>query len=181
MLDNSFVITIDDKRYQNFCKRFEFVGLNNPLPKKFIGFQIQNGVYRESGFIKTKNICNCWFSHIAIVSMANALGWDFVCIFEDDTLPANDVASRLDEILSDVPDDADIIKFGHLGVFDDKPITEYDKIFDIRETRGSHAYVIFKRFYDKFIEITKRDILIDHTPMNDKTSNILTTKDLLFV
>lgn len=113
--------------------------------------------------------------------MANALGWDFVCIFEDDALPSNNATKQIEKILSDIPDDIDMIKFGHLGIFDDKPSINYNEAFEIRETRGSHAYVIFKKFYDKFINITKRDILIDHTPMNDKSSNILTTRELLFV
>ena len=68
LLDHSFVITINDNRFNNFCKIFQEHNLN-PLPKRFNGFTIPNDIFKEAGFIKTSNICNCSFSHISIIKM----------------------------------------------------------------------------------------------------------------
>lgn len=38
ILKNSFVITVDDERYDAFVKNFADAGLNTPSPQKFVGF-----------------------------------------------------------------------------------------------------------------------------------------------
>ena len=70
LFENSFVVSIDNNRYNRFCTLFEKANLNRKMPKKFIGFQVANGVHSESGFIKMNNVCNCAFSHIALVKCA---------------------------------------------------------------------------------------------------------------
>jgi len=145
LLEHSFVISVDKNRYGVFCDRFSKYGLNDPLPRLFEGFKLKNGIHKEQGFIKTKNLCNCFFTHIALIKMAQCLDMDYICIFEDDALPCKDITEKLQMHLDSLPTDVDMLKFGYLGILNvNKKI---DKMFSIAKTLGSHAYIVFKRFY----------------------------------
>lgn len=167
---NSFVITVDDKRYGTFVKNFADAGLDTPLPKKFIGFQLLNGAHRGTGFVKTNNICNCAFSHVAIVKTAQALGLDYVCVFEDDALPCRGCRDKLEKCVRDIPDGADLVKFGYSSV--SKNSVRVNGAFERSKTTGSHAYMIFKKYYSAFVENAYRDLHIDQSAMNDPGRNI---------
>jgi hypothetical protein len=112
LLNHSFVITINDERFDNFCKVFQEHGLN-PLPKRFNGFTLPNDIYKDIGLIKTSNHCNCSFSHAAIIKTAESLDWPFVCIFEDDAYPHKDIIIKFQNVLNDIPNAIDMIKLGY--------------------------------------------------------------------
>ena len=84
LLAHSFVLTIDDKRFQTFKKVFEHHNLN-PIPKKWTG---------HSEWWNSP-IYNCYLSHKDIVGHARKNNWDFVCVFEDDAWPINGVVDKL--------------------------------------------------------------------------------------
>lgn len=174
------MISVDDFRYSIFCERFAKYELNHPMPRLYIGFQLKNGIYKESGFIKTNNLCNCYFTHIALVKMAQSLDWPYIVIFEDDALPCKEIVRKLSYYLDALPDDADIFKMGHLRYID-KPI-ELSKDFISVRTYGAHAYVIFKKYYQDYIDIaSKKDFHVDCTCMNNPDKNIYTPKECLFI
>ena len=179
LLEHSFVISVDDFRYKTFCERFSKYGLNDPLPRLYKGFTIKNNIYKETGFIKTKNLCNCFFTHIAMVKMAQALMWDYICIFEDDALPCLDIIEKLSYYLTSIPNDVDLMKLGYLGIL--KTNRKIDQKFIDAKTLGSHSYVVFNRFYQTYIDYSMSDISIDRSSMNVETANILTTNELLFI
>ena len=180
LLDHAFVISVDDFRYQLFCKRFAKYGLNCPMPRLYTGFQLKNGVYRESGLIKTKNLCNCYFTHIALVKMAQSLDWPYIVIFEDDALPCKEIVGKLSYYIDALPNDVDIFKMGHLRYID-RP-TELTKDFIRVRTYGSHAYVIFKKYYQDYIDIaSNKDLHVDCTCMNNPSKNIYTPKECMFI
>lgn len=89
LFEQSFVINVDEDRLIAFKERFIAENLV-PLPKIFPGFSYRNGVYRSAGIIKSSNAANVRLSNLAIVKMADAMNWPFVCIFEDDALPCID-------------------------------------------------------------------------------------------
>lgn len=179
ILKHSFVISIDKNRYSIFYQRLNDAQLN-PLPKLYEGFQIKNGIYKEMGFIKTKNICNCFLSHIALVKMAKILNLPFITIFEDDALPSkNNVIDKIQQCLNEIPNDCDMIKLGYITI-KNKQILKYKNIC-IADTLGSHAYVIFNTMYDKYVELANINMTIDLTSMNDHNSKIYTSINPLFI
>lgn len=180
LFQKSFVISINESRYDVFCKRFNQYGLNTPLPKLFKGFTIPNGMHKECGFFKTSNSCNCLFSHIALVKLAQSLDLPFVCIFEDDAYPCINCRNKLQQMLDRLPDDIDLLKLGHLGSLKDKIVI--DNTFEVVQTYGSHAYVVFKKYYDKYIELSNKDLHIDRSSMNKHDDNkVYATSKVLFI
>ena len=174
------MISVDDFRYGIFCERFAKYGLNCPMPRLYGGFQLKNGIYKESGLIKTKNLCNCYFTHIALVKMAQSLDWPYIAIFEDDALPCKEIAGKLSYYLDALPDDVDIFKMGHLRYID-KPV-ELTKDFIRVCAYGSHAYVVFKKYYKDYIDTaSNNDFHVDCTCMNNPGKNIYTPKECLFI
>ena len=98
------------------------------------------------------NAYNCSLSHAGVIKTAKCLDLPYVAIFEDDAYPCRDICMKLDEYLSNIPNDAGLIilgwsrlvgkRIGHNGIY-----SEFSgKIY------GSHAYVIFKPAYDKYLE-----------------------------
>lgn len=180
LLKQSFVISINENRYQTFCNRFNAYNLNTPLPKLFKGFTIPNGVHKECGFFKTNNLCNCFFSHIAIIKTAQCLAQPFVCIFEDDAYPCIGCRDRLQAILNVLPDDIDLLKLGHLGSLKDKHTINDD--LEVVQTYGSHAYIVFKKYYDKYIKLSNKDLHIDRSSMNKHDNDkVYATSKVLFI
>ena len=138
LLAHSFVLTIDDKRFQTFKKVFEHHNLN-PLPKKWTG---------HSEWWNSP-IYNCYLSHKDIVEHARKSNWDFVCVFEDDAWPINGVVDKLKSLLTNVPNNCQSLLLGHICNWKNNGVSgEFIKGF---LGYGTHAYVVFKRGYDKFI------------------------------
>ena len=80
-------------------------------------------------------------------------------------------------MLSHIPDDADIVKLGHLGKL--SASKNIDSRFESALSYGSHAYIVFKKYYSKYIEATKKDLVIDKSAMNSGKS--YSTKHMLFM
>jgi len=139
LLEHSFVLTIDDKRLQTFKKVFKHHGIH-PLPKKWKG--------RCEWW--NSPIYNCCQSHKDIVEHARKRNWDFVCVFEDDAWPINGVVDKLKSLLANVPDDCQSLLLGHICNWKNNGVSgEFIKGF---LGYGTHAYVVFKGGYDKFIQ-----------------------------
>lgn len=151
LLNHSFVITIDENRFDNFCKVFQYHKLN-PLPKRFNGYTLPNDIHKDIGLIKTSNICNCSFSHISIIKMAESMNWPFVCIFEDDAYPCKDITNKLQLSLNNIPTGIDMIKYGYTDIRNQNDLcTSNDNMFFMNaKTWGSHAYIIFKQYYNTY-------------------------------
>lgn len=181
LLIHSFVITINDERFNNFCKVFQEHNLN-PLPKRFNGFTLPNDIYKNIGLIKTSNVCNCSFSHTSIIKTAEALDWPFVCIFEDDAYPHKDIVNKLYMLLNNIPDNVDMIKLGYTKIknLNDLTVSNNKIFYSDAKTWGAHAYIIFKQYYSIYQKIFNKDPVADLSLMNS-TYNILTSKDNLFI
>ena len=81
LLENSFYITIDNRKAVVID---EFFKQNNmlPIPHRFYGFKnpdIKSGPYK------------CMMSHAALIKLAKSLNLPFICIFEDDAYPCNNI------------------------------------------------------------------------------------------
>ena len=203
ILSSSFVVTINEDRYNAFVSEFEAAKIPI-LPKKFIGYEIEDSYlisafkivsdlqYSEKRGILEYNlrkfhaICNN-ASHFAIVQHAMLLDFPFVTIFEDDAVPTEDCLEKLDLYCSNVPDDTDVLRLGWFlssrERMNQAPLPE--PVFDhfiVKRFPGSHAYVVFKKFYKRFLESNKHQPRCDLDKINpspDKT--VYALKEPLFV
>ena len=179
LLQHSVVISINDNRLATFRRRFSAAGLDNPLPRLYPGLQLKSGMYGELGRLVMSRTVNCHLTHLEILKMARFVGMDYICVFEDDAFPRTGIVELLDKYLSDIPDDADIVRLGHLGRMGAE--TVYDDMFSKFDAFGSHAYIAFSRYYDGYIDAITRDLHADGIAMSDPSRKILTTREMLFM
>ena len=140
LLKRSFVVTIDDRKYEWFKKVFKFHGIS-PMPKRFQGTTLwyNSGKY------------NCYLSHRNAILTAKKRKWPYVLIFEDDAYPVNHVANLMDRYLMELPDKCQVLSLGTIFLWD---VREEDGDFwRSYKSYGSHAYVVFESAYDRYIEM----------------------------
>lgn len=182
LLENSFVISIDEINIAAFYRRFKDAGLL-PLPKHFVGHTLKNGDYSYVKFSQRNGITNCTRSHHDIIVMAKALDLPFVCIFEDDAIPAEGAVDTLESVLSDIPDYTRVLFLGSLS-----RSTGYDSpyrpsVLEHCYVNGSHAYVIFKRHYDEYLLRMYRENAVADIVFNKSSDNdsLLASKENIFM
>lgn len=140
LLRHSFVITVDEERYDLFKKIFSWHGLT-PLPERFQGV-----VSRCWG-----PAWSCHASHKAAIEKAKELDWPFVCIFEDDAYPKMGIREKLEDVVKDIPYECSVLYFGWTKLLSKN---EYDEKFYNRISNwGAHSYILFKHAYDNYLEM----------------------------
>lgn len=144
LLKHSFVITIDKERYSLFKRIFKAHGMGKPCPKKFQGVTIW---YNSPQY-------NCSLSHAAAIEKAKKLDWPYVCIFEDDAYPVTGIKDELEKYLSDIPDDCAVLVLGSIFCHSSLGL-QGDFLKGIR-TYGGHSYILFRDYYDKYLELLKK-------------------------
>lgn len=140
LLTNSFFITINKFKAKRLTKTFERYHLT-PIPREFQGFKNCDltGQYK------------CSLSHAAIIKFAKANNLPFVAIFEEDAHPRMDASEYLAEVLRHIPDDILCLVLGWNKNPETEPANDYIER-QISENWGSHAYVIFKSAYDRYLD-----------------------------
>lgn len=148
LLQHSFVINIDEERLKWFKKVFKFHGLE-PLPRKFPGVTLW---YNSPQY-------NCYLAHRNAILKAKKLKWPYVCIFEDDAYPCNNVVEEIDKHLKELPNDCKVLSLGNIMLWDVRgELGSFHRDFKIY---GAHAYVVFKDAYDAYIS------MLDKAPEGD--------------
>ena len=200
IIKNSFVVTIDNKRFNAFKDAFLSAGFSEKLlPKKFIGYEISNEYlintfkpifdlqfskvrgYLEQEFEKFHCIFNS-ASHCAIVQHAMLLDLPFVTIFEDDAVPMNGILKKLPQYLSNIPDDCDILKLGFTRPMDYKEQTKsISNSFYVRKTLGAHSYIVFQKYYDCLLRTNYSDPTPDESKLNNTSAKIYNSTEPLFI
>lgn len=145
---NSFVITIDEERYNLFLEFFKNSFNSEVLPKKFVGFQDKS----------LSGPMNCTKSHFVIINYAKQKKLPFVVIFEDDAYPCIDCEKKLNDIISNIPQNINFLLFGW-SEFSFNNKQNFDNTFNKIETifAGSHAYIIFADGYDDYLNFIKSE------------------------
>lgn len=206
ILKNSFVVTIDEARYKAFVEAFALMGIpSDLLPKKFIGYEISEEYllsnfkilsdlknYPKRGYLEKNlnlihSLCNN-ASHFAIVQHAMLLNLPFVTIFEDDAVPEPNCIEKLDKYCSDVPDSIDVLRLGHsFNPLREQPAQDLLSSFEQSENLiignfyGSHAYVVFKKYYKRFLEDNKNQPRCDYQKINPTQDKVVyALKESLF-
>ena len=65
-----------------------------------------------------------------------------------------------------MPDEICLLKLGHLGSL--KGVEKYNEMLSYIKTYGSHAYIVFNRYYGTFAKLANKDLHIDRLAMNPK-------------
>lgn len=138
---NSFSISIDIKKYELQKKIFSKNNLIIP--------QLSIGCTNE----KLKPYQRCTQSHVSIINYAKTHNLPYVLVFEDDAYPCINCRLVFEEYLNHIPNDATMII---LGWPNHKHNTQtFNKYFNRVTTCticGSHAYILFKNAYDKYLD-----------------------------
>jgi GR25 family glycosyltransferase involved in LPS biosynthesis len=105
----------------------------------------------------------CGLSHLAVLKLARARGYESVCIFEDDF---EFLVGRpeFDTVLSKLPPNFDVVMLGWYN-FESNP---YNELFN----RVSHAtttscYIVHSKFYDQLIDVVEEGMRLFHNHPSD--------------
>lgn len=104
-------------------------------------------VERLSAVAHTTPAIGCALSHINALKLAQARGYDRVCIFEDDF---EFLVSReeYDAVLAAIPPEADVVMLGwYLNASQPYDAT-FGRVLDATTTSG---YIVHSRFYDRLL------------------------------
>lgn len=139
---------------------------------KVIDFRYENAMFMFTDFLKSRKLSlgeiGCSYSHRAIwIDMLNHR-YDVAVVFEDDIVPLGNFKQNLNEIITDIPEEADLIMLdykyyekltdaGHRGrIF---PVVGHNCLgLARRDTSlyGTYAYVITRRGAEKLLKLTQR-------------------------
>ena len=143
VLKHSFVITIDDKRFNDFKTVFKHHKLS-PMPKRFEG---TTDWWNSPQY-------NCYLSHKKAILEAKKRKWPYVCIFEDDAYPINGIVGELEHYLSEIPDDCAVLMLGN--IFWHGCLGEQGEFLKGARIYGGHSYILFRDWYDKYLELLEK-------------------------
>lgn len=112
-------------------------------------------------------------SHINIITEAVEKGYSSILILEDDVYFTPEIA-KLEEYLSEVPSDWDMIHLGGNHTYGNVPEMVTEKIMRLHNTFATEAVIIKNTLFQKILDITKdRQHQIDaYYAMLQKTENI---------
>ena len=152
----------------HFYKCFDGKCLINPTfaPKISLPGGYRNGSQLTSGEV------GCGLSHVGILTMAKAMNWEHVIVFEDDITICEDFEKRIDYLLTNAPKDWEHIFLS--GDPSQKPIAPgLLQIIPSVRTNCTHSYMVRNTAYDKMIEKlssmeTTPDDLITHLIFHEK-------------
>ena len=94
-------------------------------------------------------------SHKLAITTAKQNDWPLVCIFEDDAYPVNGIVEKLGNYLSEIPDDCKVLILGYSLLMEKHQYN--DKYMNNVSCWGSHAYVVFRECYDKYLKFMEKD------------------------
>lgn len=182
LVKNSYMISIDDERYDLTCKVLDKVLEWHP-----------NKCFGEIGVSHDEKVKLNLKSHLDIIKYARAHDLPYVFIFEDDAYPCIDCANKIKEYIKIIPNDANIFMLGyihdaHAFGLQYKSIDTNRQDFSNKINRinsvlyGAHAYIVFKNAYDMCIDL----ILDSHDPIdvllfNKLVDNSYVVDDSLFI
>ena len=152
-----FVISINDKRLEEFQKQFKKAGFKK-IPELWHGATLKSNYYKSFDDYPDKLVHYKWllslcngFGHFFLVEMARHMKWPFVTIFEDDAVPVDNIHKLIKTYCTDIPDDADILKLGYTGERHHSFLLYKDDKFVSIDQKGSHAYIVFQKEYERFL------------------------------
>ena len=147
LFEHSFVISRNELQFQDVENSLTTIGIH---PKKWQAVCYANNIPEPSKISKFEyNILGCSTSHMSIVKMAEYLDWDCVAIFEEDCCLSDTFdLNFLKFCLDNIPQDCDALALGHS--YASMQSKYFSHISRVSQMYGSHAYILFKRGYEKY-------------------------------
>ena len=147
LFEHSFVISRNELRFQDVENSLATLGI---YPKKWQAVCYANHIPEPSKISNLDyNILGCSTSHMSIVKMAEYLDWDCVAIFEEDCCLSDTFdLNFLKFCLDNIPQDCDALALGHSYAITQSKY--FSHISRVSQMFGSHAYILFKRGYEKY-------------------------------
>jgi GR25 family glycosyltransferase involved in LPS biosynthesis len=108
--------------------------------------------------INSSGIVACAMSHKAVLQDAILNGYDKILVLEDDALFVDNFKEELNEAMSQVPDDWQMIYFGSAGTRGNMISPRVQKSLYALTT---HAMAIDKSIYQRLIDLNKEDRHVD--------------------
>ena len=196
-MNNSFVVTIDNERYSAFESWLTEAGVDKSLfPKKFRGYEIEEEYLIKNFKVLEEQshsllhglldinlslchaLCNN-ASHFSIVQIAKFTNMPFVTIFEDDARPVSGFIDKVNSWCADIPDDIDVLRLGYSGSSDPRKenyIGNATRVTDCliqKRFSGSQAYIVFNKYYDRFIEDNPKCPRCDFDKINPSDDKVV--------
>ena len=197
IMNNSFVVTIDNERFAAFEKGLSTANIPDELfPRKYTGYEITDeyllshfrflkeqaeSVYHglvELNISLVHALCNN-ASHVGIVQLAKFTNMPFVTIFEDDATPVENCVDKINKQCENIPDDTDVLRLGYIYTHTPRAHNYIGnaKVIDDNLIQGwfagSHAYIVFSKYYDRFIEKNKLCPRCDYGKINPSEDKVV--------
>jgi hypothetical protein len=77
------------------------------------------------------------------------LDWPYVCIFEDDAYPIENINNELDYYLREIPSSCACLILGNSRILNASDFN--DRLFNHVSSYGSQSYIVFQEYYDKYV------------------------------
>lgn len=111
---------------------------------------------RYTGKPDKNAIRSCRNNHIDMIRYAKQNDWPFILIFEDDVVGRIDWFDHIVSVFKNIPDDAAMIHLGEHQFSNGDPFKFYkNDYFHMHKSKnvwGTHAYLVFKNYYDMVIQ-----------------------------
>ncbi|SER31606.1 glycosyltransferase family 25 protein [Pedobacter rhizosphaerae] len=151
--DKIYCISLEkrNERREKFKSNYKYLGTDNITV--FNAVDGNNLDDKEWQF--SKGALGCRMSHLSIYSEAIKKGYKKILVLEDDVIIKKQFISDLNEVISLVGDDYDMIYFGGFNFLEPKPVTSH--ILRLQNTLALHAVAINSRCLSTLIRKIEED------------------------
>jgi GR25 family glycosyltransferase involved in LPS biosynthesis len=136
------------------------------LPFDYEIFEATDGKEKFSEFGKMQGHIGCWDSHRRLFTEVKDKNIDMVMVLEDDIEVCEDFNKKLEKVMTELPEDWDLLYLGGWNIGD---VEKYSESLNLaKNVLTTHAFIVRSKFYDTILEgINSRkwkiDILISET------------------
>lgn len=155
MFDYSFVISLKNRpeRLKAFQERALAAGIDGIRPfQAFTAPPNFHGIYPLTA--RGLGAFGCTLSHQAILSMANAMAFPHVAIFEDDAEFCDGFKDKAQELYTRLPCEWDIFFVGSLRLLGQQYLDE--GLARGTNTWGTHCYIVNGTSFQKVLDVVTR-------------------------
>jgi glycosyl transferase, family 25 len=149
------------ERWQQMQRKFAQHGIHSVA--RFPALDGDN-MKLPANWAHTPGAYGCLQSHLQVVREARQLGLSSVLIFEDDVVFDDQLRSKFEACIEQLPHDWDMLFFGALHK--DEPVKVSEKIARITGANSTYACVLKSTVFDAFIELnSKTEEVLDNNSL----------------
>lgn len=121
------------------------------LPFNYEIFEATDGKIDFADYpIKQQGFMGCWDSHRRLFTHVKNNKLDMVLVLEDDIEVCDDFNNKLSKVMSELPEDWDLLYLGGWNVGD---VEKYSESLNwAKKVYTTHAFIVRDKFYDTILE-----------------------------